>query len=44
MAKENDEMGDHLLNTRKEPEEYANKDMIDKIDKIEKQMIGDKNW
>jgi U3 small nucleolar RNA-associated protein MPP10 len=48
LAKENNEMRDHELNDIEEPikkkEDFVNKDMIGKIEKIENQMVADKPW
>jgi U3 small nucleolar RNA-associated protein MPP10 len=44
LAKENNELGNHILNKKGGEDEYANKEMVDKIEKIENLMVSKKNW
>lgn len=46
LARENNEMKDNFLNDNKsaKKESFANSEYVDRIEKIEKQMISDKPW
>ena len=48
LARENNEMKDHHLNEKPEKkitkEQYANPEYVERIEKIEKQMISGKSW